>query len=151
MFHGADAAGAAAPLAFRAAFTDGGVLNELADRTPPVDLPPGANQSNLVVNPGADVAALYKRDDLVVAGKTLVLEGKRYNLDEYDLVYTAPNPYQADITDLVVVCRETGRLAGLGGRLGHYGKYSWLLLPAGQGRVLRGNWQPAASPLVAAR
>ena len=97
------------------------------------------------------MAELYRRPELAIAGTTLVLEGKRYSLDQYDLVFTAPNPHQADVTDLVVLCGSPERLAALGGRLGHYGKYSWLLLPAGQGRVLRGNWAVTASPLVAAR
>jgi len=151
VFDAADAAVAEAALAFGQAFTDGGTVNEIGDGQPPADLPLGANQANLLINPTADVAALYKREGLTVAGKMVILAGKRYSLEEYDLVYTAPNPFQADVTDLVVVCGAPARLAGLGGRLGHYGKYSWLLLPAGQGRVLRGNWQPAGSPLVAAR
>ena len=79
-----------------------------------------------------------------------MLEGTRYSLDQYDLVYAAANPSQLDVTDLVVLCGSPERLAALGGRLGHYGKYSWLLLPVGQGRVLRGNWATATSPLAAA-
>ena len=46
-----------------------------------------------------------------------------------------------------------GRAAGnrLARRLGHYGKYSWLIMPAGQGDVVKGNWELAASPLVVTR
>ncbi len=97
------------------------------------------------------MAALYRHPELTVAGRTVVLEGRRYSLDDYDLVFAAPNPAQRGVTDLVVLCDDPGRLAALGNRLGHYGKYSWLLLPKGQGPVLRGNWTPAASPLVATR
>lgn len=137
--------------AFGEAFTDGRWFNLLENGRPPRDLPPGAYQSNLVINPAPAVAAEYPRPELTVAGRTLVLEGRRYSLDEYDLVYAAANPAQPEVTDLVIHCGSAARLAALGGRLGHYGKYSWLLLPAGQGRVLRGNWAPAVSPLTAAR
>ncbi len=145
------AAEADAARAFGEAFADGRYFNLLTGGFPPSDLPPGSFQSNILINPAPAVAGHYRRPELAVAGRTLVLEGRRYSLDEYDLVYTAVNPAQADVTDLVVLCGSPARLAGLGGRLGHYGKYSWLLLPAGQGRVLRGNWAPAASPLTASK
>ena len=137
--------------AFGEAFTDGRYFNFLAGGRPPRDLPRGTYQANLVINPAPEVAARYGRPELSVAGSTIILEGRRYSLAEHDLVYAAANPDQDDVTDLVVLCDSPGRLAALGGRLGHYGKYSWLLLPKGQGRVQRGNWEPGASPLTAAR
>ncbi|MFN2372056.1 MAG: hypothetical protein ABR506_13010, partial [Candidatus Krumholzibacteriia bacterium] len=142
---------AEAARAFAEAFADGGHFNLLQGGRPPRDLPLSSTQANLLLNPSPEVAAEYRRPELAIAGRTLVLEGRRYNLDEYDLVYTTANPDRPDLTDLVVVCGSPARLAALGGRLGHYGKYSWLLLPVGQGRVLRGNWAPAASPLTASR
>jgi hypothetical protein len=51
----------------------------------------------------------------------------------------------------VVLSDSVRRLEVLAGRIGHYGKYSWLLLPKGQGRVLRGNWPVGDSPLIARR
>lgn len=147
----AEPAQAEAARAFGGAFADGGQFNLLERGRPPRDLPPGSAQANLLLNPTPEVAAEYRRPELAIAGRTLVLEGRRYSLDEYDLVYATANPVRPDLTDLVVVCGSPARLAALGGRLGHYGKYSWLLLPAGQGRVLRGNWAPAASPLTATR
>ncbi len=146
-----DTALAAAARGFGEGFTDGRYFNFLDSGLPPTDLPRGTFQSNLVINPEPPVAEQYRRPELAIAGTTLVLEGKRYSLDQYDLVYAAANPSQLDVTDLVVLCGSPERLAALGGRLGHYGKYSWLLLPVGQGRVLRGNWAAATSPLAAAR
>ena len=72
-----------------------------------------------------------------------------YSLDDYDLVYCAANPFDRRLTDLVIHSASPRRVQALARRLGHYGKYSWLLLPTGQGRVLRGNWQPPGSPLTA--
>ena len=66
-----------------------------------------------------------------------------------DHVLTVANPHDPTSTDLVVLSRSADRLPALGRRLGHYGKYSWLMLPAGRGPVIKGNWQPAASPLTA--
>jgi hypothetical protein len=137
--------------AFGEGFTDGRYFNLLTDGRPPADLPPGTYQANIVIDPAPETAALYRHPELTVAGRTIVLDGRRYSLDDYDLVYTAPNPGQGSVTDLIVLCDDSGRLAALGSRLGHYGKYSWLLLPKGQGPVLRGNWTPAGSPLVAVR
>ncbi len=146
-----DEAGHEAARRFGEAFADGRYFNFIDSGTPPSDLPRGKGQANIVINPSPDVARLYSRPEVIVAGRTLVLEGKRYSLDKFDLVYCAANPFEAGVTDLVVICGDPQRLAGLGSRLGHYGKYSWLLLPAGQGRVERGNWTPAASPLAASR
>jgi hypothetical protein len=51
----------------------------------------------------------------------------------------------------VVIADSAPRLESLARRVGHYGKYSWLLLPKGQGRVERGNWPVGDSPLTARR
>ena len=115
----------------------------------PADLPPEASHTCLVFNPGRELLALYQAPGLVLSGQTLVLEGKRYSLGEYDLVFAAANPHYKSITDLVILCSSPERLEALAGRVGHYGKYSWLLLPQGQGPVLRGNWPTGDSPLVA--
>jgi hypothetical protein len=48
-----------------------------------------------------------------------------------------------------VLCREPARLPALAGRVGHYGKYSYLVFPASRGEVARGNWPVAAGPLTA--
>jgi len=81
-----------------------------------------------------------------VHGDLVFLGGKRISLKDHDLVFAAAVPGGG--TDLVVLTRNAGRLQGLGSRLGHYGKYSWLAFPADGGKVERGNWQPAGNPLV---
>ena len=94
------------------------------------------------------VAPLAERqpDELRVHGDLVFLAGKRYSLKENDLVFAAPAPGGG--TDLIILTRSAPRLKGLGSRLGHYGKYSWLLF-AGSGRqVVKGNWTPQGSPLV---
>jgi len=134
--------------AFGAAWTGDGEFTVTEDAAAAV-APGGAAVANLVLNPGREAAPAWRRPEVTVAGRTLVLDGARYDLSRYDLVYAVANPADPAVTDLVVVSSEPARLAGLARRLGHYGKYSWLLLPTGQGRVLRGNWAPAGSPLVA--
>ena len=115
----------------------------------PVDLPPESRKANIVFNPGKELMKSYRAPGLAQSGKTLVLEGKRYSLNEYDLVFAAANPYYGVVTDLVILCSSPQRLQALARRVGHYGKYSWLLLPHGQGPVLRGNWPVSGSPLIA--
>ncbi len=39
--------------------------------------------------------------------------------------------------------------AVVGGIIGHYGKYSYLVLPAAKGEVVRGNWSLEGGPLTA--
>ena len=102
-----------------------------------------------MINPGPGLLQRLLPPELAVAGRTVVLQGKRHSLAEADLVFAAADPDRTGRTVLVVVCRDPARLAALAGRLGHYGKYSWLLLPAGQGRVERGNWTAGVSPLIA--
>ncbi|MBU2500853.1 hypothetical protein KJ682_05950 [bacterium] len=112
---------------------------------------PASGDAAVVVNPAGDVLKSLLPADLVVAGQTVVLGGKRYSLKEFDLVFAAADPGRPGRTVLVVLCGAPARLEGLAGRLGHYGKYSWLVLPAGQGRVERGNWSVGDSPLLARR
>jgi len=102
---------------------------------------------NVLVNPEVGVLERRLPAELRVHGDLVFLAGKRHDLREYDLVFAATAP--GDGTDLVILTRDPERLVSLGRRLGHYGKYSWLLLPAGAGDTLRGNWQPADSPLIA--
>jgi hypothetical protein len=145
---GAEAAAAAR--VFADAWTDSGYFQLFDDGRLPVDLPQDNYTAALVVNPEGAAGEPWRRPDLVVAGRTVVFEGKRYSLDDYDLVYATANPYAGEVSDLVVHCAQPARLPALARRLGHYGKYSWLLLPVGQGPVLKGNWRPGASPLMVA-
>ena len=112
---------------------------------------PSAGHAIIVINPGSPLFKDLAPSDLVVSGTNLFLAGKRYSLKEYDLVFAAQDPGDSEITDLVILCSSTHRLEALARRVGHYGKYSWLLLPAGQGKVLRGNWPTGDSPLNVAR
>ncbi len=100
---------------------------------------------NVLVNPAPEVLAARLPAGLEVHGDLVFLEGLRHGLADHDLVFAAPAPGGG--TDLVVLSRDAKRLGALGSRLGHYGKYSWLLFPAGPGRVERGNWSPADNPL----
>jgi len=112
---------------------------------------PGDCRASVVINPGSALLKKYLPQELVVSGTTMFLAGKRYSMKEYDLVFAAQDPNDPELTHLVIVCDSTHRLEALARRVGHYGKYSWLLLPTGQGRPLRGNWLGGASPLTAAR
>jgi len=112
---------------------------------------PAGGHAAVVFNPGAALLKQFLPPELVVSGSTVFLGGKRYSLKEYDLVFAAADPNEPGLTDLVVLCDSTFRLEALASRVGHYGKYSWLLLPTGQGRPLRGNWAAGQSPLVAVR
>ncbi len=109
---------------------------------------PSDSSASIVINPAGDLLKKLLPADLVVSGTTLFLAGTRYSLQHYDLVLAARDPGDSETTDLVILCSSPHRLEALARRVGHYGKYSWLLLPAGQGKVLRGNWPTGASPLV---
>lgn len=137
--------------AFGEEFSQSGSAQFLGQGRLPVDLPPDSWHSCLVFNPTGDLARGYAPPGLVVAGTTVILEGKRYSLKDYDLVFAARNPFYRTMTDLIVYCDSADRLSGLARRLGHYGKYSWLLLPKGQGPVLKGNWPTEESPLIVAK
>lgn len=112
---------------------------------------PDDDRTAVVLNPGPTLLAKLAPAGLTIAGRYFYLDGKRYGLDAADLVFAAPDPRRKEATALVVVCGAADRLPGLAGRVSHYGKYSWLVLPAGQGRVERGNWPAGASPLLATR
>jgi hypothetical protein len=146
----ADADFTAAAQGFARAFSEQDFVSLLPDGELPVDVQPEAASSTVLLRTGGAGLEDYLPDGLTVAAGAVYLEGKRYALDEYDLVYAVTDPHYLHVTDLVVVSRSPQRMESLGRRLGHYGKYSWLLLPAGRGRVLRGNWTPAGTPLRAA-
>lgn len=112
---------------------------------------PADDRTAIVLNPGPDLLARLGAPGLTVSGRTLFLDGRRYSLETTDLVYAAADPRRPGATVLVVLCGSPARLPGLAGRVSHYGRYSWLALPAGQGRPERGNWQAGASPLLAVR
>jgi aminopeptidase N len=112
------------------------------------DFPTGDTPSTIVMNPGSKLLKQYRPKGLTVAGKTVIMDGKRYSLKDYDLVYAAANPHDGTCQDLVIICPSPQRLESLANRVGHYGKYSWLLLPTGQGDVLKGNWSIDGSPLI---
>jgi len=113
-------------------------------------LVPGG-RTNIVINPDQEVFSQLAPAELQLVGSAIFLGGKRYKSREFDLVFAAADPQDASLTHLVVVCRSPSRLEGLARRIGHYGKYSWLMLPVGTGRPDRGNWTPGDSPLVRAR
>ena len=112
---------------------------------------PPAGRSAVVINPAPADLKAYLPSGLVVSGTTAFLEGRRYSLKEGDLVFAAARPGTPDLTDLVILCDSEHRLEALASRVGHYGKYSWLMLPSGQGRPERGNWPSGDSPLVATK
>ncbi|MEZ4386367.1 MAG: M1 family aminopeptidase [Candidatus Krumholzibacteriia bacterium] len=103
---------------------------------------------NIVINPAPDVLAAYTPAELSFAGPSFVLAGRTYDVGDHDLVFAARAPGGG--TDLVVSVSDPDRLPGLGRRLPHYGKYSWLVLPADGGRPERGNWTPDPGPMQAA-
>jgi hypothetical protein len=138
---------AAAAEGFARAFVTTELVSLLPNGELPVDVSPEMAASTVLLRNTAGGLAEYQPAGLTIAGSSVYLAGKRYSLDEYDLVYTVADPYHPHVTDLVVVTRSAQRMESLGRRLGHYGKYSWLLLPAGQGRVLKGNWVPPSVPL----
>jgi len=116
---------------------------------PPVDIRPGTATSFILIIPPTAELTPRLQPAVNVVGDLIFIDGARYNLNEYDLVLTATNPHDPTVTDMVVICRNPVRLPSLASRVGHYGKYSWLLFPAGQGRAIRGNWLPAGNPLSA--
>ncbi len=112
---------------------------------------PSDGHASIVINPGGALLKQIAPKDLVVSGATLFLAGKRYSLKEFDLVFAAQDPGDPEVTDMVILCTSTHRLEALARRVVHYGKYSWLLFPVGQGKVLRGNWPAGDSPLLATK
>ncbi len=122
------------------AYCEGGHLLETGE--------PGKVHSAILLNPGGEMVKRWSPPELTVAGSYAFFAGKRYSLKEYNLVFTAPRPGAAQVTDLLVLCLDPAQLPSLAPRLGHYGKYSWLLFPTGQGPTLKGNWTAPANPLV---
>jgi aminopeptidase N len=112
------------------------------------DTVPGSIVTNVVINPGPALLKRFLPGELMVSGKTFFLDGKRYNLGQQDLVFAAANPDDPRRTDLVILCGSADRLESLARRVVHYGKYSWLIMPAGQGPVIKGNWELSDSQLV---
>jgi len=117
----------------------------------PADLKLGEGSTSILINPGAELLGQYGNAELMISGKTFFLGGKRYGLDKFDLVFTAANPNDPTVTDLIILCNSPYRLEALARRLGHYGKYSYLVFPVGQGRPEKGNWALEDSPLTADR
>ena len=107
--------------------------------------------ANVLINPAPALLKRLAPGELKLAGKMVFLGGKRYELDKFDVVFAAADPDDPSVTHLVVLCGAPERLEGLASRVSHYGKYSWLLLPVGSGRPLKGNWTAGASPLTASR
>ncbi len=142
--------GATGPLAtaahaFARAFAESDSV-EVVDGELPAD-----ERTAIVLNPGPALLARLKAPGLTVSGRTFFLDGRRYSLDAADLVYAANDPRRPGATVLVVLSGSPARLPGLADRVSHYGRYSWLVLPAGQGRAERGNWAAGDSPLAASR
>ena len=135
--------------AFAVDFMEAPLFSMIENGILPADLPPESLHANIVFNPGKVLMKSYQAPGLVRSGKTVVLAGKRYSLNDYDLVFAAANPNYPTVTDLVILCDSPERLQAMARRVGHYGKYSWLLMPHGQGKVLRGNWPTSDSPLIA--
>ncbi|MFO7652580.1 MAG: M1 family aminopeptidase [Candidatus Krumholzibacteriia bacterium] len=121
----------------------------LLDGETATDLPAAQAASHYLVRTGGEGLERYLPGELTIAAGAVFLDGRRHDLDDHDLVAAVTDPYHPQVTDLVVVTRSPERLAGLGRRIAHYGKSSWLLLPAGGGPVLRGNWPPPGQPLAA--
>ena len=113
-------------------------------------LVPGGH-SNIIMNPDAALLKRLLPAELKLAGKQIFLGGKRYGREKFDLVFAAADPDDPSVTHLVVLCDSPPRLENLANRVGHYGKYSWLILPVGSGSPDRGNWQPGTSPLLAVK
>ncbi|MBU8871858.1 MAG: hypothetical protein KOO60_13410 [Gemmatimonadales bacterium] len=133
---------------FAADFMEASSFSMIENGKLPVDLPLESYHANIVFNPGKDLMDGYEAPGMTQSGKTLFLEGKRYSLKEYDFVFATANPYYKTITDLVLLSDSPQRLQSLANRVVHYGKYSWLLMPHGQGPVLKGNWPVSGSPLI---
>ena len=110
---------------------------------------PVGGRTSIIVNPDAELLKQLVPAELKLAGSQIFLGGKRYGRDKFDVVFAAPDAADPTLTHLVVLCDSPDRLSALAGRISHYGKYSWLLLPVGSGAAERGNWAPGASPLTA--
>ncbi len=108
---------------------------------------PDSAAVNVLVNPAPDILSKRLPAELQVHGDLVFVAGRRVGLKDHDIVFAAASPGGG--VDLVILTRSAPRLGKLGGRLGHYGKYSWLLFPAGAGPTIKGNWTPIGNPLAA--
>ncbi|MHB8077757.1 MAG: M1 family metallopeptidase [Candidatus Krumholzibacteriia bacterium] len=150
-----DAAGPelAAAEAFARAYTESETPMTVGGGLPPNDIRPGAGVMKVLVNPRPEALAERTAGPLkgllTIAGDLVFLAGQRYDLKQNDLVFATYDPRDAAVTDLVVLCRSPERLPGLAGRVGHYGKYSYLVFPAGRGDAVKGNWPVTNGPLTA--
>jgi len=109
---------------------------------------PADGHARILLDPDPETLAALMPDGAVISGNLLFLEGQRHDLTKADAVMAVASPDEPGVTWLVVISGSAPRLERLAGRLSHYGKYSHLVLPA-RGRVLKGNWPVARSPLGA--
>jgi len=139
--------------AFARAFAELETPMMIGGGRPPADVRPGASLAKVLINPRPEPLAARlagaPQGRLTLTGELVFSEGRRYGLRDHDLVFAAADPRDPAVTDLVVICREPARLPGLAARVGHYGKYSYLVFPAGHGETVKGNWPTSASPLTA--
>ena len=143
----------AAAEAFARAYTESDTPMTYGGGRPPVDVRPGAGVMKVLVNPRPEVLAERcagaLKWQLTVAGDLVFLAGQRHDLKQNDIVFAAYDPRDPAVTDLVVLCRSPERLPGLAGRVGHYGKYSYLVFPVARGDAVKGNWPVTGGPLTA--
>ncbi len=143
----------AAAEAFARAYTESETPMTIGGGSPPVDVRPGEGVMKVLVNPRPEVLAERcagaLKGQLTIAGDLVFLAGQRLDLKLNDVVFAAYDPRDPSVTDLVVLCRAPERLPGLAGRVGHYGKYSWLVFPVARGEAVRGNWPTTGGPLAA--
>ena len=143
----------AAAEAFARAYTESDTPMTVGGGLPPGDAIPGTGVMKVLVNPRPEVlterCAGALKGLLTVAGDLVFLAGQRYDLQQNDVILAAYDPRDPSVTDLIVLCRAPGRLPGLAGRVGHYGKYSYLVFPAARGEAAKGNWPATGGPLTA--
>jgi Peptidase family M1 domain len=103
--------------------------------------------SRILINPDPARLKTLLPDGVTVTAGLVFIEGRRYSLKDHQVVMAVSRPGDAIVADLVVLGRSADHVAALGGRIVHYGKYSWLVFAA-KGRPERGNWPTDDSPLV---
>jgi hypothetical protein len=115
----------------------------------PLDMQPGSGSSTVLINPPVSFLKEHAPEGLTLSGDLFFLEGRRFSLKEHDLVFAFGSSFDPTRSDLAIISRDPVRLSSLARRIGHYGKYSWLVFPARRGETVKGNWPPAGSPLSA--
>lgn len=103
--------------------------------------------SRILINPDAALLEQLLPPGVSVRSGLVFIHGQRFSLKEHAIVMAVARPDAPGTADLVVLGRDGDRVASLGGRIVHYGKYSWLVFPA-SGRPERGNWPTDDSPLT---